>query len=606
MFQLSKPSEGIKLLQWNKELPSASAADPLGLNLRVSARLSDELLYCITSITPRARYYAFFPWAFQDYNDHERSTKTDRGRIKGVLARERAMVLGAVMHHDGHPCDGGALGGSDKATKIDRKKQRSFDLSRWEHLGAAEGQFGAAYKGSLINLGVFKTDNERVKDEADAETAELDKETQDIEVRELSDLGKRLATAFGQSVRSTNYVKQQWTLRNSVDTGILTEFGSRAGLCEIASKRAFDRDVLRDVFFAKYKEMGKPGQHRRRMSLMFLLECVGQAHAAGTSFGNSSFSEICYFGIFLSDADTPRKVSVSVPPQLADMYERWRIFYSQIYLAVALQSILVACVRVLRNRPAGMTYEQLVQGLNPPGLKARFREVFGRELPNDFFALSARETLAVCGIGGKRPVNTLPIDAPFSERNLEHLLIESEANDVAGIVLAAMLLYEVVLRYGQRVSAAHNNWYAQQVYNPAADIALPEIVKFLVEEFGDGWLDRSNEQILHRVVWRFVIRQHQTMSYERGFGGSAPLFHVDGTTIIGAGTDFTDPQVLNPRLGSALQILSDLGQTLSTRTNLRICSCRTSLRCAFQLSTSCPLRLPPLRCLPGGSSWNRS
>lgn len=96
-------------------------------------------------------------------------------------------------------------------------------------------------------------------------------------------------------------------------------------------------------------------------------------------------------------------------------------------------------------------------------------------------------------------------------------------------------------------------------FNPAADIALPEIAKFLLEEFGDSWLDCSNEQILHRIVWRFVIRQHQAMSYERGFGGSAPLFHVDGTTIIGTGTDFTDPRALNPRLGSALQILSDLG-----------------------------------------------
>jgi hypothetical protein len=49
------------------------------------------------------------------------------------------------------------------------------------------------------------------------------------------------------------------------------------------------------------------------------------------------------------------------------------------------------------------------------------------------------------------------------------------------------------------------------------------------------------------------------MSYERGFGGSAPLFHVDGTTVIGTNTDFTDPRADNPRLRSALQILSDLG-----------------------------------------------
>src|SRR5262245_41290199 len=106
LFKLAKQPNSLRLLQWTKELPSASPADPLGLSLRVSARLANELLYCITSITPRARYYSFFPWAFQDYNEREYATRADRGRMKGVLSRERAMVLGAVLHHEG-PCEGG-------------------------------------------------------------------------------------------------------------------------------------------------------------------------------------------------------------------------------------------------------------------------------------------------------------------------------------------------------------------------------------------------------------------------------------------------------------------------------------------------------------------
>jgi len=552
------PSEGMRLLHWNKELPSASPADPLGLNLRVSARLSDELLYCITSVTPRARYYAFFPWAFQDYNDHEHGKREDRGRINGVLVRERAMVLGAVLHHDGQACEGGGLGGSNEATEIDLKRRRTFDLYRWEHLESAEGQFGAAYKGSLINLGVFKTDNERVKDEADA--TELDQETQAIEVRELSDLGKRLAAAFGQSVRNTEYVKKQWTLRNAVDTGVLKEFGSQAGLCEIAGKRALDRDVLRNVFFAKYNEMTQPGHQRRRMSLLFLLECVGQAHAAGATLWNGSFGNICYFGAVFSDDDKPKKTAVHMPSALTDIYERWRIFYMQNYLAVALQSMLVACVRVIRDRPGGMSHESLVQALNPPALKARFRECFGLNLPKDFFTLSARETLAVCGVkNNSGAFNALPIEAQFSEHNLENLLVDTEANEPACIAVATILLYLVVVRYQRQIRPSFNNWYEQQVYNDLADISLPGVVRFLHQEFGEDWFDHPNGEILSRILSRFVIRQHERMSYERGFGGSAPLFHVDGTTVIGTGTDYTDPRALNARLGSALQILSDLG-----------------------------------------------
>ena len=70
------------------------------------------MLYCITSITPRARYYSFFPWAFQDYNDQNERRSGDRGRIKGVSLPESAMVLGAVLHHQGVACDKGGLGGS--------------------------------------------------------------------------------------------------------------------------------------------------------------------------------------------------------------------------------------------------------------------------------------------------------------------------------------------------------------------------------------------------------------------------------------------------------------------------------------------------------------
>ena len=155
--------------------------------------------------------------------------------------------------------------------------------------------------------------------------------------------------------------------------------------------------------------------------------------------------------------------------------------------------------------------------------------------------------------------NTLPIDAPFSERSLEHLLVDIEANETACLALAAMLLYQVVVRYHGQVRASFNNWYEQQVHNDLGDISLPGIMRFLPGEFGDNWPDCPNAEILSRILSRFVIRQHERMSYERGFGGSAPLFHVDGTTVIGTGTDYTDPQALNPRLWSALQILSDLG-----------------------------------------------
>jgi hypothetical protein len=190
--------------------------------------------------------------------------------------------------------------------------------------------------------------------------------------------------------------------------------------------------------------------------------------------------------------------------------------------------------------------------------------LFGRDLPGEFFDLAPRDMLAFAGVtlpkspdGGVGGILALPIASLFSERQLENHLINGEANDSAGIAIAAMLFYQTLLRYPAAVAGPFYNWYSRHVKDPYADIAVPGVLDMLHGEFGSSWIDRSNKDILDRVIWRFVVRQHQTMSYERGFGGNAPLFHVDGVTV--TNTDYTDPRALNVRLRSALQILTDLG-----------------------------------------------
>ena len=60
------------LLRWSEHVPISDVQDPLGLSLRGSARLASRLLYCITSITPRARYFSFIPWCVRNWQEHER------------------------------------------------------------------------------------------------------------------------------------------------------------------------------------------------------------------------------------------------------------------------------------------------------------------------------------------------------------------------------------------------------------------------------------------------------------------------------------------------------------------------------------------------------
>src|SRR6476469_2721057 len=110
-----KPQTSPILLRWSDHVPASDVQDPLGLNLRGSTRLASRLLFCITSVTPRARYFSFLPWCIQDYRRNEQGKPSALGLREAIRLREHALALGCVAHHDGRTCAGGGLVGSDKA-----------------------------------------------------------------------------------------------------------------------------------------------------------------------------------------------------------------------------------------------------------------------------------------------------------------------------------------------------------------------------------------------------------------------------------------------------------------------------------------------------------
>src|SRR5436853_7621152 len=105
------------LLRWSQHVPASDVQDPLGLGLRGSARLASQLLYCITSITPRARYFSFLPWTVYDFQHREKGKPFALALRDAIILREQALTLACVAHHDGDSCQGGALVGSRDARK---------------------------------------------------------------------------------------------------------------------------------------------------------------------------------------------------------------------------------------------------------------------------------------------------------------------------------------------------------------------------------------------------------------------------------------------------------------------------------------------------------
>jgi hypothetical protein len=112
-----QPQTSLILLRWSEHVPASDVQDPLGLGLRGSARLASRLLYCITSITPRARYFSFIPWCVFDYQQREKDKPYALGLRDAIVLREQALTLACITHHGGKPCNGGALVGSQGAQK---------------------------------------------------------------------------------------------------------------------------------------------------------------------------------------------------------------------------------------------------------------------------------------------------------------------------------------------------------------------------------------------------------------------------------------------------------------------------------------------------------
>jgi len=229
----------MRLLHWTEPVKAKAGTDPLGLALRVGARLAGQLLYCITSITPRARYYSFLPWCVREYRKTLRGRENDPGIVKAVQQWEKALVLGCVVHHEGKPCQGGGLVGSSKVVEWLNSESgipSHLDLSsRTFSKNPALGQ----YVGSLINLGVFKaTDSVDQNERDDEEVSEDEDEGREITMDdiELDDLGDFLASYYESTLDSSN-VKPSLSGKRSE----LERWAAVGGFCELRESTAEDR-----------------------------------------------------------------------------------------------------------------------------------------------------------------------------------------------------------------------------------------------------------------------------------------------------------------------------------------------------------------------------
>jgi hypothetical protein len=558
MAQESKPR--LELLRWSEHVPASDVQDPLGLSLRGSARLASRLLFCITSITPRARYFSFLPWCVLDWQTREKGQRHALGLSRAIALRERALVLGSVAHHDGKACPGGGLVGSESVAKWFHKGETSADLRK---LPFAKNPALDAYWNSLVNLGFFVTE-EKDEDEPSEETEE--EVAQTFDDSELSPLGMKLARAYEQRLGRLEAVGGVSTLQRRCSVASLGKWGERGGLCELAEPGSPDRDLLRQVFFGQ----GAPTQSShfvRNRSLLLILELARQLSAADWVLNESTFGSAVYFGRIVERDEEP--LEIRWPKPLIDIAMRWRMFYFHHYLSVALEGMFAWLVtRVGEAGIGGASVKELSESLNSSVLRKELRELLGIKLAKTFGRSTPLELLMyhIEGLAGfsepasKRLDRDLLPPAALAEEHLEEVIRDKGfAHLSSGLAVSLALLGTTLARYSQWEGTDYGNWLASASSDPYVDLVPPVLTAGLSRRFGSWWGCPWTD-VAEFVISRYVVQQHQSMSYEKTAKGDRCLLQFEGSRISTEQNEVYEKIGMgNGRFRSAAQVLVDLG-----------------------------------------------
>ncbi len=548
-----EPSEQTQFLRWSDYVPSTDVQDPLGLALRGSARLGSRLLYCITSITPRARYFSFLPWCVLNYKKKEQGRGYALGLSDAIELREHALTLGCVLHHEGRPCAGGALIGSRAAQRWAREHEGRVNIAK---LDFAKNPALSAYFNSLVNLGFFVTTEEAI----DSDDAHEDREIT-FDDLELSDLGARLATLYDKAVSALPATGSISSAARSSTFDLLAEFGKQGGLCEVALAKAPDRELLRQIFFNSVRTPGA-SHETRRASLLLILELCRQLGAKDRNLTEAAFKEATYWGTTTEEGTS---TSIALQPSLQDIATRWRMFYFHHYMSVALEALFAWLVCELSPKGLqGARLQDIVARLGERSVQRDLAELLGIKLNTPFSRLTPADLFAAVGVSsssirtGDNGFDTkVPSVHRCSEQHLESLIRSNDyLRSPTGFALALVLLATTLGRFERWQNTNYGNWIASAVNDPYVDLLPPSLLTGLSQRFRD-WRSTLWSDLAQHLLSRFVIRHHITISYDKTATGDRCLLQDEGQRITASGV-FDVVGMGNVRFGSAMQVLEDL------------------------------------------------
>jgi hypothetical protein len=343
---------------WTKAGSWSLGRDPLGMQA-TSVRLYRNLVPGLTNVTNRLRYYSFYCWAIQHYEQTEHSRDEARWRV--FIRRAEALYVLACNVVDSAQSDG--LAGGFWAGKfiktlpagtIDFRINADDPELSSRYLKAKRGNFGQFYIASMTDIGLL----------APSSTIPI----------VSNDLGRAMADAFAKSIGKTTEL-----ISNGIRTGIVTstdlaEIGTRAHPSNIPVDSE-EMELLRDYLLARKDE--RANGRARRSSAWLVLDLLRRGVGSGNQLG-------------IRRAFYNRKLPSGEPYEiLGQTIDEWRAFQANELCHISFDALLNGLLAELHKYPFGLAPDLLVTRLVEPllrglGIQGRSWREWATEIGSSF------------------------------------------------------------------------------------------------------------------------------------------------------------------------------------------------------------------------------
>lgn len=530
--------------RWIDKIYSNSRGeDFLGLRA-VQANIVGYVLPGITTITPRARYYAFYSWLLAEYGHTHPA-----GMSLAHFIKRREQIFGlahvawnATLAED--PPESGLIG-----TNTFRRHWYANSDEDQIPLGV-DDYLGADYGGYSQYASVMRTLMLTQQPEADT--------------LEILPKGQELAQAFATAIEDTEYYRLRHSLdeASSIHREVLEEYGTRCHLSRLAGSPdclptlealfAFDSGPV-----APTPREGDGPVQNMKGSLGLIMDMLAQADSALTE---DDFRRAIAFGL-CSDFSA-YKPSESTRPILA----HWRMFQLREYNVYALYALWAYFLYWLRLEGLQTLDEFCLHLRNDVNL-ASSAAAAGLDIPDtlaDECSLThwLSTLLDACGVlgsdfGARCKAFSMMSDIPINEDALYRLLdeeIERSSPLYAGVSWLLLSILFLRLR-GLEASDLGSAWYWAKS-GQARRLSLARFVRDMSAHLSAG---SSLLEVWRSLFRDYVIAQHIITSLEKWNNRKANTFHFtyengvfewvrDGTTGFSA-----------TRFRQAHNMLADLG-----------------------------------------------